>query len=91
MKTCLYVLLNYVFANDLEFLYGKGSFIIVNNVKLCTVNNHYLIDCKLFMTDITLFEESGLDGVNFLIEESLKLATFEHDNFVLVVTYDLIS
>jgi uncharacterized protein YeeX (DUF496 family) len=67
MKTCLSVLLNYVFSKDLEALYGKDSYIIINHVKFCTVNKHYLIDCKLFMTDISLFEESRLDGLNFLI------------------------
>jgi hypothetical protein len=43
------------------------------------------------MTDISLFEESRLDGLNFLIEESLKWSNFEHDKFALVATYDLVS
>ena len=91
MKTCLSVLLNYVFSKDLEALYGKDSYIIINHFKFCTVNKHYLIDCKLFMTDISLFEESRLDGLNFLIEESLKWSNFDHDKFALVATYDLVS
>ena len=91
MKSSLSVLLNYVFSKDLEDLYGKDSYIIVNHIKYCTVNKHYLIDCKLFITDISLFEESQLDGLNFLIEESLKWSNFEHDKFALVTTYDLVS
>ena len=91
MKTCLSVLLNYVFSKDLEVLYGKNSHVLINNVKFCTVNKHYLIDCKLFLSDSSLFEESGFDGLNYLIGECIKWSSFDHDKFVLVATYDLIS
>jgi len=91
MTTCLYLLLNYVFSKDLEVLYGKNSHVVINNIKFCTVNKHYLIDCKLFISDISLFEESGFDGLTYLIEESIKWSSFDHDKFALVATYDLIS
>jgi hypothetical protein len=91
MKTCLSVLLNYVFSKDLEALYGKGSYIIINYIKFCTVNKHYLIDCKLFLTDSSLFEESGFDGLTYLIKECIKWSSFDHDKFALVATYDLVT
>ena len=91
MKTCLTVLLNYVFFKDLEVLYGKNSHVLVNEIKFCTVNKHYLIDCKLFISNTSFFEENGFEGLNYLLSECLKWSTFDHDKFALVATYDLIS
>lgn len=91
MKTCLTVLLNYVFFKDLEVFYGKNSHVLVNDIKFCTVNKHYLIDCKLFISNTSFFEENGFDGLNYLLGECLKWSTFDHDKYALVATYDLIS
>lgn len=91
MKTCLYILLNYVFYKDLEILYGKNSYVEVNNIKFCTVNKNYLIDCKLFLTDSSLFGETGFDGLTYLLGECIKWSSFDYDKFTLVATYELIS
>lgn len=91
MKTSLSVLLNYVFFKDLEELYGKNSHVLVNEIKFCTVNKNYLIDCKLFISNTSFFEENGFDGLVYLIEESIKWSNFDHDQFTLVATYELLD
>ncbi len=49
MKRLLETLINKVFIDDLELMYGKGSHIKINNVKYCTTNKHFLIDYKLYV------------------------------------------
>ena len=48
MKRLLETLINKVFVEDLELMYGKGSHIKVNQVKYCTTNKHFLIDVTRF-------------------------------------------
>lgn len=89
MKRCLDVLLNKVFKKDLEILYGVGSIVVINDIKYCTTNHGVLIDCKILLTDIGLFESVGLDGLKFLIEESWKFTGFFDEKLIVVSTYDL--
>lgn len=89
MKKCLFVLLNKIFLKDLEALYGKGSVVEINYIKYCTNNQRISVDCKVLITDIELFEEVGLSGLNYLIEESWKFTGYPSDNLTIISSYDL--
>lgn len=89
MKECLNVLLNKVFIRDLELLYGKDSKIILNSVKYCTNNHNFIIDCKLILSDISLFEELQYDGLEVLVSDSWKFTGFDSHKFVLISTCDI--
>jgi hypothetical protein len=90
MKRLLETLINKVFIDDLELMYGKGSHIKINNVKYCTTNKHFLIDYKLYVSDPVLFEEIYLGGVEMLMSESWSWTGVENDKILFTVTYDLI-
>lgn len=91
MKKCLIVLLNMTFKKELELLYGKGSIVEVNDVKYCTNTKNFTIDCTLKVADINLFNESNIDGLKYLVEESWRFTGFEKDNLSLVATFDVID
>jgi len=90
MKRLLETLINKVFIDDLELMYGKGSHIKINNVKYCTTNKHFLIDYKLYVSDPVLFEEIYLGGVEMLVSESWSWTGIDNDKILFTVTYDLI-
>lgn len=90
MKKCLYVLLNEVFKNDLELLYGKGSRIEITNINYCTNDKHFSIQCQLYISDITLFEETNTSGVEFLLNESWKYTGIEQEKIALTTSVDFI-
>lgn len=90
MKKCLWVLLNITFKKDLELLYGLGSSVDIIEVKKCTTNKHYLINCKLNLTDSELFTEVGPDGLNHLLMESWNYTGNDKEKFVLSISYDII-
>lgn len=90
MISCLFVLLNKVFLNDLELLYGKGSYVDVLSVKYCTNNNHYLLDCKLYVSDLSSVDSVGVGGLNFLVEECWKFTGFSNYKVAVLSTIDLV-
>jgi hypothetical protein len=89
MRNCLTILLNIVFRKDLELLYGKGSLVEINDFKYCTTTKKYILDCTLQLTDIELFKETSLEGLQFLVEESLKFAGLEKKMVTLITSYNL--
>ena len=89
MKKCLFVLLNKIFLNDLESLYGVGSVVEINYVRFCTNNHKISVDCKVLITDIELFEEVGLRGLNYLVEESWKFTGYPPEDLAIISSYDL--
>lgn len=91
MRNCLTVLLNIVFKKDLELLYGKDTTVEVNTAKYCTTNKTFLIDCTLKISDITLYEEVGLEGLKYLIDESWRYAGDKGVTKTLVINVDLVS
>lgn len=91
MKKYLQILLNDLYKKELETLYGKGSIVEINNVKYCTTTKNINIDFKLKVSDISLFEECGYDGITYLIEESYKLTGFNDIKLSLVTGLDLID
>ena len=89
MKTCILVLLNNVFYRELELLYGKNSFVDVLSIKFCTTTKLFLVDVKLYLTDIDLFTESGLESLNYLVSESWKYAGQDSDTLAVISSYEL--
>lgn len=89
MKKGLWILLNKVFKKDLELLYGDGSFVDIDNILFSTNKKIYVISCKLHISDITLYEKIGEDGLNYLVEESWKYLGFYNKNFMLQISFDL--
>lgn len=89
MKTCILVLLNNVFYRELELLYGKNSFVDVLSIKFCTTTKLFLVDVKLYLTDIDLFTESGLDSLTYVVEEAWKYTGFESGDLSVISSYEL--
>ena len=90
MRNCLTILLNIVFRKDLELLYGKGTIVEVNQCKYCTTTKDFLIDCTLKVGNIELFQETQLDGLKYLIEESWKYTGNDKHTISLVSSVDII-
>lgn len=75
MRKALEILLNRVFKNDLEILYGDGAYVIINNVRYSDYQKLYLVDCVLVLNDNCIMEELNdtyPDGLNYLLTESWK-------------------
>jgi hypothetical protein len=75
MKKAMEVLLNRVFKNDLEILYGEGSHVIIKRIYLSEYHKLYIIDCVLMLSDDCPTEElpeTYPDGLNYLVNESWK-------------------
>jgi len=89
MKKCLWVLLNISFKRDLEILYGEGSSVDILDVKKCTTNKQYLVNCKLNVGKPEMLLESGEDGLKFLVSESWKFTGCENDSFILLSSFDV--
>lgn len=90
MKKILWILLNKSFKKDLELLYGKGSSVDIFEVKKCTTNKLYLVNCKLNLTDPDLYVEVGSEGLTHLLAESWVYTGMEDEKFVLTVSYEII-
>jgi hypothetical protein len=91
MKGCLLVLLNYVFYRDIELLFGKNSIVDILSVKYCTTKKSYMVDCKLYLSDIDLFEESQISSLNVVIEDCWKYTGLGSDNLIIQSSYDLLE
>lgn len=90
MKNYLTFILNKIFKNDIELLYGQGSYVEIKNIGYCTNDHHYSIDCVLFIKDIKLFEETQLDGLKFLLEESWRYTGLDGEKVMLITSFDVI-
>lgn len=90
MRNCLTILLNIVFKKDLELLYGEGTMVEINQCKYCTTTKNFLVDCTLKVGSIELFQETQLDGLTYLIEESWKYTGTDKNKISLVSSVDII-
>jgi hypothetical protein len=91
MRNCLTILLNIVFKEDLELLYGKGTLVEINTAKPCTTTKEYLIDCTLKIGDPSLLEEVKLDGLMFLLNESWKFTGSDRTQLRVNTNFDVIN
>lgn len=89
MKKCLWVLLNISFKKDLELLYGEGSSVDIIEVKKCTTNKQFLVNCKLNVGNPNLFSEVGEDGLSHLLKESWQYTGYGDEKFIVVTSYDV--
>jgi hypothetical protein len=89
MKSCILVLLNNVFYRELEILYGKNSFVDVISVKFCTTTKKFLVDVKLYLTDIDSFTESGIESLSYLVSEAWKYTGYNPDEVTVLSSYEL--
>jgi hypothetical protein len=90
LRNALTILLNIVYKKELELLYGEGAVVEINNVQNCTNKKNFSIDCTLKITDINLFDESNVDGLKYLIEESWKFLGEDNSSLNLITTFDVI-
>lgn len=75
MKKALEILLNKVFKNDLELLYGEGCYVIINRVYFSDYQKKYMIDSKLMIpknNSVEELNETFPSGLNYLMNESWK-------------------
>ena len=75
MKKALEILLNNVFKDDIELIYGEGSYVIVNKIQYSEYQKLYLIDCVLMLSDNCIVEElvhTYPESLKYIINESWK-------------------
>ena len=89
MKKGLWILLNKIFKNDLEILYGVGSVVEITDVIFSTNKKIHVISCKLYISDTKLYQDVGETGLNFLFEESWKYLGYYDKKFMLQISFDL--
>lgn len=90
MKRELEAILNIVYKKDIESLFGTDSYIEVTDMKYSTNTKKYMLECKLYVSDIELFKESNVDGVKYLINESWKWTGSESVELALLTSVDLL-
>lgn len=83
-------MVNGYFKKDLEILYGVGSSVNITEVKKCTTNKSYLINCKLVFSDTEKFQEVGSDGISHLISESWVYTGYGNEKIVVNLSYDIL-
>ena len=69
------ILLNKVFKNDLEILYGEGSYVIIKRIYFSEFHKLHIIDCLLMLSDDCPTDELHVtypDGLNYLVNQSWK-------------------
>ena len=86
MKKSLFVLLNKCFKKDLEYLYGVGSHVEITNVFYSTNKKIHIIQAKLYIGDLNLFEKVNELGLNYLFEEAWIVMGNYKDKFLKLKT-----
>lgn len=79
-----------MFKKDLELLYGEGTMVEINECKYCTTTKDFLINCTLKVGSVELFQETQLDGLKYLLEESWKYTGVDKNKVSLVSSVDII-
>jgi hypothetical protein len=89
MKKAIHHLVNKIFKSELELLYGVGSNVEIQDLFFSTNKKIYIIRCKLFISDVKLYEEIGQDGLNFIFGEAWKFMGFYNKKFMLQISFEL--
>ena len=89
MKKALAHLINKLFKDDLELLYGNGSYVEIDNIIFSTNKKIHSISCKLYIGDVKLYEEVGESGLNFIFEQAWKFVGNYNLNFLLTISFEL--
>jgi hypothetical protein len=90
MKKCLMIMVNNIHKEDIELLYGPGSYVTINEVRYSTNGHYYSIDCTLHVKDVDSFNLIQNDGINYIMEESWKYTGLYGEKFMLVNSFELI-
>lgn len=88
MKSFIEIFLNVSLRKELDLLFGKESYVIINNLNYSTNTKQYIIHCKLYVNEIELMNESYPNGLNYLIEESIKFTGVD-EPFAIVSSIEL--
>ena len=89
MKKGFIIYINKLFKDDLEILYGTGSYIDVENIIFSTNKKMYIISCKIYVANLNLFEEVGSSGVYYMFEDAWSSFGFRNESFMLQTSFDL--
>jgi len=89
MKKPLSAIINKVYKEELSLLYGEGTHVKVNSVIYSTNKKNYIIDCVLYVGDLSLFQETQLNGLNYLVEESWQYIDLKHNKPLLLTSLDI--
>ena len=89
MKKGFIIYINKLFKDDLEILYGTGSYIDVENIIFSTNKKMYIISCKIYVANLNLFEEVGSSGVYYMFEDAWYSFGFRNESFMLQTSFDL--
>jgi hypothetical protein len=89
MERAIWLYLNKYYKEDLELLYGIGSYVEINYITECINKKIYIISSKLFVSDIKLYESAGEHGLNYLFEVAWGELCLDEYKFLLHISFDL--
>ncbi len=82
------IFLNVSLRKELNLLFGEESYVTINNIKYSTNTKQYAIHCVLYVEELELTNESYPNGLNYLIEESIKFTGID-EPFVIISSIEL--
>lgn len=88
MKKCLMMLLNKVYIEELETLYGKDSKIEIVSISVLSRKNKTMIHYKLYYTNKEYFEEIMDNGAIVLIKQSWEMMGYPQTQLILTCTFE---
>jgi hypothetical protein len=89
MKLFLEKMINKLHKNNLSILYGDGSYVKINEIKLLTSTNNYQVDCRVFVTDPEKSVDNFPDGISYIIEDCWKLCGMEFEGVMVLSELDV--
>lgn len=89
MKKALSYLINKLYKEELETLYGNGTSVEINDIIYSTNKHIHVISCRLHIGDVKLYEEVWESGLNFILEECWKYMGYHNKKFLLNITFEL--
>lgn len=89
MERAIWLYLNKYYKEDLELLYGVGSYVEIIYVNKCINKKIYIISSKLFVGDLNLFENTGEYGLNYLMGIAWYELCLDEYKFLLHISFDL--
>lgn len=90
MKKAFLSYINKLFKPELENLYGKNSFIEITQIIKTHQNQNYIINCKLFLSNLDFFKEVGDDGLKYLFHTIMQYMGLDKNKFIIIISYEII-
>jgi hypothetical protein len=82
------MLINKVFIEDLESLYGSKSHVDITSINVLSSKNETVITYKIFYTNQDFLNETMQDGANFLLEESWLKMGYPKTKLIFVTSFE---